>query len=76
MSATVGESEFDADTRLAGDGPAFETVLPEDWGGGPGVNGGFMLALCTRALARVLPFPDPSSSRASTCGPARPARPG
>jgi acyl-CoA thioesterase len=25
----------------------------------PGVNGGFMLALCTRALACVLPFPDP-----------------
>src|SRR5215469_8771125 len=25
----------------------------------PGVNGGFMLALCTRALAHALPFPDP-----------------
>jgi hypothetical protein len=23
------------------------------------VNGGFMLALCTRALGQVLPFPDP-----------------
>jgi acyl-CoA thioesterase len=55
----VGEFEFDADTRLSGYGPEFETALPADWGGGPGVNGGFMLALCARALARVLPFPDP-----------------
>jgi len=57
----VGESEFefDRDTRLSGDGPSFSAALPEDWGGMPGVNGGFMLALCTRALACVLPFPDP-----------------
>ena len=55
----MGEFEFDADTRLSGDGPGFEAALPEDWGGMPGVNGGFMLALCTRALARALPFPDP-----------------
>ena len=55
----MGEFEFDADTRLSGDGPEFEASLPEDWGGVPGVNGGFMLALCTRALARALPFPDP-----------------
>jgi acyl-CoA thioesterase len=55
----VGGFEFDADTRLLGEGPEFEAALPEDWGGVPGVNGGFMLALCTRALARVLPFPDP-----------------
>jgi acyl-CoA thioesterase len=59
VSASVGEFEFDADTRMSGDGPVFETVLPDDWGGGPGVNGGFMLAVCTRALARALPFPDP-----------------
>jgi acyl-CoA thioesterase len=55
----VGEFEFDADSRLSGDGPVFETTLPADWGGAPGVNGGFMLAVCTRALAAVLPFPDP-----------------
>jgi len=55
----VGEFEFDTGSRLSGAGPAFATDLPGDWGGGPGVNGGFMLALCTRALARVLPFPDP-----------------
>lgn len=63
MSAPVagpaGEFEFDADSRLSGEGPAFETVLPGDWGGAPGTNGGFMLALCARALGRVLPFPDP-----------------
>jgi acyl-CoA thioesterase len=55
----VGEFEFDADTCLSGEGPEFAASLPEDWGGAPGVNGGFMLALCTRALARALPFPDP-----------------
>ena len=55
----MGEFEFDADTRLSGEGPEFEGSLGETWSGVPGVNGGFMLALCTRALARVLPFPDP-----------------
>lgn len=55
----MGEFEFDADTRLSGEGPEFEASLGETWSGVPGVNGGFMLALCTRALARVLPFPDP-----------------
>ena len=55
----MGEFEFDADTRLSGEGPEFEASLGETWSGGPGVNGGFMLALCTRALTRVLPFPDP-----------------
>lgn len=55
----MGDFEFDADTRLSGDGPEFGAVLGDSWSGLPGVNGGFMLALCTRALARVLPFPDP-----------------
>ena len=55
----MGGFEFDADTRLSGDGPDFEASLGETWSGVPGVNGGFMLALCTRALARALPFPDP-----------------
>jgi acyl-CoA thioesterase len=57
----VSESagEFDADTQLSGDGPEFGISVGERWSGLPGVNGGFMLALCTRALARVLPFPDP-----------------
>ena len=51
--------EFDADTRLTGDGPAFTAEITDRWSGMAGVNGGFMLALCTRALSRVLPFPDP-----------------
>jgi acyl-CoA thioesterase len=72
----AGEFEFDAETRLTGDGPEFETALPADWGGIPGVNGGFMLALCTRAMARVLPFPDPVVAsgfylRPGSAGPAR-----
>ncbi len=51
--------EFDADTRLAGDGPVFTAQITDRWCGMAGVNGGFMLALCTRALGRVLPFADP-----------------
>jgi acyl-CoA thioesterase len=54
-----GSSEFDADTRLAGEGPSFTTQITDRWSGLAGVNGGFMLALCTRALSQVLPFPDP-----------------
>lgn len=72
----MGEYEFDADTRLSGDGPDFEISLGDRWSGLPGVNGGFMLALCTRALARVLPFPDPVAVsgfylRPGSPGPAR-----
>jgi acyl-CoA thioesterase len=55
----MGESEFDADTRLTGDGPVFETGLSDRWGAMAGINGGYMLALCTRALGQTLPFPDP-----------------
>jgi acyl-coenzyme A thioesterase PaaI-like protein len=51
---------FDADTRL---GPAEDGAVPvtvtDRWSGPGSVNGGFMLALCTMAIARVLPFPDP-----------------
>jgi acyl-CoA thioesterase len=55
----MGEFEFDTDTRLEGDGPAFTARIGERWSGHASVNGGFLLALCTRALGRVLPFPDP-----------------
>jgi acyl-CoA thioesterase len=55
----VSEFEFDAETRLSGDGPAFTAPITGRWSGMAGVNGGFMLALCTRALGHVLPFPDP-----------------
>jgi len=51
--------EFDTATALSGGGPVFETAIGEDWNGVTGANGGFMLALATRALGRVLPFPDP-----------------
>jgi acyl-CoA thioesterase len=54
-----GGFEFDADTRLTGEGPAFTAQLTDRWSGLAGVNGGFMLAVCTRALTAVLPFPDP-----------------
>ena len=55
----MGDFEFDADTRLSGEGPAFEAWISDRWSGMAGVNGGFLLALCTRALGEVLPFPDP-----------------
>jgi acyl-CoA thioesterase len=55
----VGEFEFDADTRLSGEGPAFEVLVSDRWTGLAGVNGGYLLALCTRALGQVLPFRDP-----------------
>jgi len=51
--------EFDTATALSGGGPVFETAITADWNGVTGANGGFMLALATRALSRVLPFPDP-----------------
>lgn len=52
-------SEFDDATAVSGDGPVFPTVLGADWNAFTGPNGGFMLALVTRALGRVVPFPDP-----------------
>jgi acyl-CoA thioesterase len=55
----MSESEFDAATRLSGDGPGFGASLPADWGGQLSVNGGFMLSLLTRAMGRIAPFPDP-----------------
>jgi acyl-CoA thioesterase len=55
----MGAFEFDAATALAGDGPVFEAALDGRWDTRQGPNGGFMLALATRAIAQVLPFPDP-----------------
>lgn len=55
----MAEFEFDAVTQLTGDGPMFGAALPGGWGGEVSVNGGFMLALLTRAMGRVAPFPDP-----------------
>jgi acyl-CoA thioesterase len=58
----VGEYAFDADSRVvsAGPGGAFEAALTGRWNGTAGaVNGGYMLAICIRALALEMPFPDP-----------------
>jgi acyl-CoA thioesterase len=71
----VAEFEFDTVTELTGDGPVFGATLPGDWGGEVSVNGGFMLALLTRAMGQVAPFPDPIVMsgfylRPGTAGPA------
>lgn len=55
----MAEFEFDSATELTGDGPVFGALLPGDWGAEASVNGGFMLALLTRAMGRLAPFPDP-----------------
>ena len=55
----MGDFEFDAATALDGEGPVFGAVLDGQWDSGQGTNGGFLLALATRAVDRVLPFPDP-----------------
>jgi acyl-CoA thioesterase len=58
----MGEYAFDADTRVTASGPSgeFAAELTGRWDGTAGaVNGGYMLAVCVRALGLVLPFPDP-----------------
>jgi acyl-CoA thioesterase len=52
-------AEFDLATAFSGDGPVFTAALDDRWLALSGVNGGFMLALATRVLGRVMPFPDP-----------------
>ena len=51
--------EFDTGTALSGGGPVFGAVLDGRWDGQASTNGGFLLALATRAIGEVLPFPDP-----------------
>ncbi len=60
----MGDFAFDADTRVwaagAGQSGAYRAALTGRWGGiGGAVNGGYMLATCTRALGLLVPFPDP-----------------
>ena len=58
----MGEYAFDTDSRVAAGGPAgvFQAALTSRWNGTAGaVNGGYMLAICTRALGLAMPFPDP-----------------
>lgn len=54
----MGDFEFDAATALAGSGPGFDVEIPDGWGAET-VNGGFQLALLTRAMDQITPFPDP-----------------
>ena len=76
----LSESEFDRDTAVVPrpDDPfVFDAEFSAGWTIGLGVNGGYLLALADRALARVLPHPDPLSVTAyyltpSTPGPAVP----
>jgi acyl-CoA thioesterase len=60
----VGDFAFDADTRVwaaaAGEAGEYRALLTDRWGGiGGAVNGGYMVATCTRALGLLVPFPDP-----------------
>jgi len=57
----MGEYAFDADSRVepSGDGQ-FSAALTGRWNGtGGAVNGGYLLATCTRALGQIMPHPDP-----------------
>jgi acyl-coenzyme A thioesterase PaaI-like protein len=58
----MGDFAFDADTRVTAREPAglFAAELTGRWNGTNGaVNGGYMLAVCLRALSEAMPFPDP-----------------
>jgi acyl-CoA thioesterase len=58
----MADFAFDEDSRVIAAGPegAFTAALTGRWNGTAGaVNGGYMLAICTRALALGMPFPDP-----------------
>jgi len=55
----MGRFEFDSATALSGEGPNFSAALDGQWDGQASTNGGFLLALATRAIGAVLPFPDP-----------------
>jgi acyl-CoA thioesterase len=55
----MGTFEFDTATALTGSGPDFKVVLDGRWDGQGSTNGGFLLALVTKAVGELLPFPDP-----------------
>src|SRR5580700_4408555 len=58
----MGDFAFDADTRVTASSvpDEFAAELSGRWDGTNGaVNGGYMLAVCLRALGLVMPFPDP-----------------
>ena len=58
----MADFAFDEDSRVvaAGSSGEFAAELTSRWNGTAGaVNGGYMLAICARALALGMPFPDP-----------------
>jgi len=57
----MGEFAFDEDSRVEpGANGEYAAELTSRWNGTRGaVNGGYLLATCTRALALSMPFPDP-----------------
>ncbi len=58
----MGAFAFDDDTAVSAAGPdgEFAAELTGRWDGiGGAVNGGYMLAICTRALGFVMPFAHP-----------------
>jgi len=51
--------DFDLATAVTGEGPVFGASLDGRWNALFGTNGGFLLALATQAISKVMPFPDP-----------------
>jgi acyl-CoA thioesterase len=50
-------TDFDEDSRISPDG---EVTLTDRWNGISGlVNGGYEMAVCVKALSRLMPYPDP-----------------
>ena len=56
----MNDHPFDVDTAVVGSGPRFSATVTDRWSvGGVHANGGYVLSVCLRALARVLDKPDP-----------------
>ena len=58
----MGEYAFDIDTKVTPDGAdgEFRAEVTDRWNGTAGAaNGGYLLSMCTRAIGRRVPFPDP-----------------
>jgi acyl-CoA thioesterase len=57
---TMTDHPFDADTAVERAGDRYTAALTDRWGALGGTpNGGYMLAVALRALARDMPHPDP-----------------
>jgi acyl-CoA thioesterase len=67
-------TEFDQDTRVeAVAANHFAATVTDRWGAiGARPNGGYLLAICTRALGQGMPFPDPLAVSAHFLRPATP----